>query len=297
MLNRHRTYNHLNLKKLLVLAFVAMVTFVPAFSQISDGDKNGIQGTDDQTGQEPPEGKSLLGDLTTNDVVPSFNLSDISGDIFVDYLDKIVRNIIHESSVYDLIGFSIGMVAYGVFIFHFYRFLAKRDMFSLNIEQRLTGGKFKASGEKISAIPRVAAYITTNIFVFPIVVSLWFVGYSSFMFFLAQDMTVDTVFLVSSSLIIAIRIAAYYNEDLSKDLAKLLPFALLGIFLLSPTFFSLDEVMQRLSEIPDFVIQIAAFIVVAIAVETSLSILYLIKIKFFGRKEKKSKISDSEQPV
>lgn len=110
-------------------------------------------------------------------------------------------------------------------------------------------------------------------------------------------MTVDTVFLVSSSLIIAIRIAAYYNEDLSKDLAKLLPFALLGIFLLSPTFFSLDEVMQRLSEIPNFVIQIAAFIVVAIAVETSLSILYLIKVKFFGRKEKKSKTSDSEQPV
>ncbi|WP_268541179.1 hypothetical protein [Candidatus Nitrosotenuis cloacae] len=161
----------------------------------------------------------------------------------------------------------------------------------------MTGGKFKASGEKISAIPRIAAYITTNIFVFPIVVSLWFVGYSSFMFFLAQDMTVDTVFLVSSSLIIAIRIAAYYNEDLSKDLAKLLPFALLGIFLLSPTFFSLDEVMQRLSEIPNFVIQIAAFIVVAIAVEISLSILYLIKIRFLGRKEKKSKISDSEHPV
>lgn len=173
MLNRHHTYNYLNLKKLLALAFVAMVTFVPAFSQISDGDRNGIQGTDDQTGQEPQESKSLLGDLATNDVIPSFNLSNISGDIFVDYLDKIVRNIIHESSVYDLIGFSIGMVAYGVFIFHFYRFLAKRDMFSLNIEQRLTGGKFKASGEKISAIPKIAAYITTNIFVFPIIVSLW----------------------------------------------------------------------------------------------------------------------------
>lgn len=294
MLNRHQTYNYLNLKKLLVFAFAAMITFVPALSQIPDGD-NGVQGADDQTGQELQESKSPL-DLT-NGAAPPLNLSNISEDVFVDYLDKIVRNIIHESSVYDLIGFSIGMVAYGIFIFHFYRFLAKRDMFSLNIEQRLTGGKFKASGEKVSAIPRIAAYITTNIFVFPIVVSLWFVGYSSFMFFLAQDMSVDTVFLVSSSLIIAIRIAAYYNEDLSKDLAKLLPFALLGIFLLSPTFFSLDEVAQRLSEIPNFVIQIAAFIVVAIAVETSLSILYLIKVKFFGRKEKKSKISDSEHPV
>ncbi len=227
----------------------------------------------------------------------SFDFVNLSQESVVDYMNKIVENITVESSIYDIVGFSVGMVVYGIFIFHFYRFLAKKDMFSLNIEQRLRGGKFKPSGQKISAAPRIAAHIATNVFIFPIVVFVWFLVYSIFMFFLAQDMSVKTVFLVSSSIVISVRIAAYYNEDLARDLAKLLPLVLLGIFILSPKFFSLDEIMPRLAEMPNFIIQIAAFIVVAITIEVILSVLYLIKLKFFGKKEKSSKSSNSEQPI
>jgi len=193
--------------------------------------------------------------------------------------------------------FSIGMVVYGIFIFHFYRFLSKKDIFSLNLENRLRGGKFKSSGEKVSTSIRIAAYIGTNILVFPIVIFVWFLVYSIFMFFLAQDMEIKTIFLVSSSIVIAVRIAAYYNEDLSRDLAKLIPFVLLGIFILSPTFFSLDEIIPRIKEIPNFIIQIAAFLAVAITVEIVLSMLYLFKLKFISPKERRNKNSDSEHPI
>ncbi|PIN97446.1 MAG: hypothetical protein COU45_02710, partial [Nitrosopumilus sp. CG10_big_fil_rev_8_21_14_0_10_33_7] len=101
---------------------------------------------------------------------------------------------------------------------------------------------------------------------------------------------------VSSSLIIAIRISAYYREDLSRDIAKLLPFALLAIFLFDPQFYSLVDVLKRLSEIPSFITQIAAFMIVVMLVEISLSTIYLIKIRFF-HKEKKSKIDDSESAI
>lgn len=238
-----------------------------------------------------------IDEFSQSQTFPLPDFSNFTKDTIFDYFDKIVLGITNESSLYDLIGFSIGMFIYGIFIFHFYRFLAKRDMFSLKIEERLAGGKLKSSGQKVSASLRVAAYIATNIFIFPIVVFLWFLVYSLFMFFLAQDLSIKSVFLVSSSLIIAVRIAAYYNEDLSKDLAKLLPFALLGIFLISPTFFSVNEVVDRLSEIPNFITQIAAFVLVAIAVETALSILYLIKIRFSKHKEKEINVSDSELSV
>lgn len=112
------------------------------------------------------------------------------------------------------------MVVCGIFIYHFYRFLSRRDLFSINLEQRIAHGKFKSTGEKISTAPRVIAYIATNFFIFPFVIFLWFLGYSSFMFLLVQQMSTSTIFLVSSSLIIAIRISAYYNEDLSRDLAN-----------------------------------------------------------------------------
>ncbi|WP_255486597.1 hypothetical protein [Candidatus Nitrosotenuis sp. DW1] len=222
---------------------------------------------------------------------------EISDSFTIDYLNKIVKSITLESLIYDIVGFSVGMVVYGIFIFHFYRFIARRDMFSFNIERRLGGGKFKATGEKISASPRIVAYMATNLLIFPIVIFVWFLVYSTFLFFLAQDMSVKAVFLVSSSIVISVRIAAYYNEELSKDLAKLLPLVLLGIFILSPTFFSIDEVKVRLAEMPNFVIQIAVFLVVAVAVEIVLSSTYLVKLKFFGHKEKKDKSSNSEQPI
>ena len=233
---------------------------------------------------------SSLNDLSST--LKNFQNSDY---LKLDYLNDLVQNIAANSSIYDLIGFSIGMVIYGIFVYHFYRFLSKRDMFCINIE-KISKGRFTSSGKKTSGAPRVATFIITNFFVFPFVIFLWFLGYSSFMFLLVQHMETATIFLVSSSLIIAIRISAYYREDLSRDIAKLLPFALLAIFLFNPQFYSLVDVLKRLSEIPSFIIQIAAFMIVVMLVEIVLSTIYLIKIRFF-HKEKKSKIDDSESAI
>lgn len=238
----------------------------------------------------------LLGDDTIYDDIGSiFKNIENSKLLPMDYVNSLIVEIAKDSSIYDIVGFSIGMVVYGVFVYHFYRFLSKRDMFCINIE-KISKGRFTSSGKKISGAPRVAAFIVTNFFVFPFVIFLWFLGYSSFMFLLVQHMETAPIFLVSSSLIIAIRISAYYREDLSRDIAKLLPFALLAIFLFDPQFYSLVDVLKRLSEIPSFITQIAAFMVVVMLVEIVLSTIYLIKIRF-SHKEKKSKIDDSESAI
>jgi hypothetical protein len=137
--------------------------------------------------------------------------------------------------------------------------------------------------KKTSVAPRAVAFITTKLFIFPFMIFLWFIGYSSFMFLLVQDLPTETIFLVSSGLIIAIRISAYYNEDLSKDIAKLIPFTLLGIFLLNPQLYSFSESFTRFLEIPSFIVQVASFMILAMLVEIILSILYLIRLKFFHK--------------
>lgn len=235
---------------------------------------------------------SSLNDLSST--LKNFQNSDY---LKLDYLNDLVQNIAANSSIYDLIGFSIGMVIYGIFVYHFYRFLSKRDMFSFNLENRLSSKKFSSDGEASSAALRVVAFIAMNFFIFPFVAFLWFLGYSSIMFLLVHQLPTATIFLVSSALIIAVRISAYYREDLSRDLAKLLPFALLGIFLYNPEFYSLDQIVVRLKEIPSFIYQITAFIVVSMSVEIVLSIIYLIKIKFFHKSEKSKKVDDSEHPI
>ncbi|MFQ5441076.1 MAG: hypothetical protein ACE5DL_06400 [Nitrosopumilaceae archaeon] len=207
------------------------------------------------------------------------------GEKLLAYFNEIFQNVISESSIYDLIGFSIGMVIYGIFVYHFYKFLSKRDIFSINIGEKISQAKFKSTGKQKSAAPRIIAFISTKLFLFPFVIFLWFIGYSSFMFLLVQNMPTETIFLVSSGLIIAIRISAYYNEDLSRDIAKLVPFTLLGIFLFNPQFYSFSDTITRLFEIPSFIIQIASFIILAMIVEITLSTLYVIKYKFFHKED------------
>jgi len=283
------------------LIFILIIAFSSIFSISSitfSTDQNSklvlLQNGNALLSSQPGESNtpSSLKDLTN--IFQDFPNSDIFN---IDYIINPVKIITSDSSIYDLIGFSIGMVIYGIFVYHFYRFLSKRDMFSIDLDTRLSYKKFRSTGETISAAPRIVAFIAMNFFIFPFVAFLWFLGYSSIMFLLVHQLPTATIFLVSSALIVAVRISAYYSEDLSRDLAKLLPFALLGIFLYNPQFFSIEDITNRLKEIPSFIIQIASFIVVAMLVEIVLSVLYLIKLKFIHKKEKSKKIDDSETAI
>jgi len=100
------------------------------------------------------------------------------------------------------------------------------------------------------------------------------------MFFLAPEISQDFVFLVMMSLVVAVRIAAYYKEDLAKDLAKMIPFALLGIFLANTSLFTVEQFVERLDGFIPFIGKIAVFVIFAIGVEAILRVLFLIKRKF-----------------
>ena len=185
-----------------------------------------------------------------------------------------------DVSSIDLLGFSFGMVAYGVFVWHFYRLIAKREIVSLTLQKYQTGGR------KLTSI---ILYFARYVVVFPLVVTAWFFAYSLFMFFLAPDIDPDFVFLIVISLVVAIRIAAYYKEDLSKDLAKMIPFSLLGIFLVNNTMFTIDQFVGRLDDFIPFVGTIAAFVLYAIGIEAALRVLFLVKRKFLPVAETKLK--------
>jgi len=211
----------------------------------------------------------------------TFDTNNISIDSLTKLIVSIEEDFIQGTSFYDLVGFAIGMVVYGVFIFHFYQFLSKRDMFNLKLSRRLSSGK------NITKIASVFAFIVTNFLFYPIIIFVWFIIYSLFMFFLAQELESSTVFLIASSIVIGVRIAAYYKEDLAKDLAKLLPFAMLGFFILSPKFFTVDDIVSRLNQFPAFIENIAIFLIFAIIVETFLSVSCLVKQKIKPSSQRK----------
>ncbi|MFH1316177.1 MAG: hypothetical protein ABII01_01545 [Candidatus Woesearchaeota archaeon] len=141
----------------------------------------------------------------------------------------------------------IGIVIYSIFIFKFYKFLAKRDIVELHLDEYSESfvGFVKKFFELIF-------YILEYLVLFPLFAFFWFLVMAGLFLFLSKNQDVGTILLMCMSLVTAVRITAYYNEDLSRDLAKMIPFALLGIFLVDVSFFSFSNSINTALQLPMF---------------------------------------------
>lgn len=163
----------------------------------------------------------------------------------------------------------ISIAIYSILIWHFYRFIAKRDCFKITDTRH----------------PKIFGFLK-YFCLFPFVAIIFFLGFSLLLLFLTRSIEVDMVLSTSFAIVLAIRITSYYNEDLSKDVAKMLPFALLGIFLVDPSYFNFDVTMSNLNSLPQYVNTIALFVFFTIFVEWILRVLLTIKNIIFSKKQK-----------
>jgi hypothetical protein len=163
----------------------------------------------------------------------------------------------------------IMITIYAVAIYHFYRYIARRDV-------------FKPSERKHSKAIGFLKYF----FLFPFVAMLFFIGFSVIFIFLTESYEIIEIMYVAFAVIIAIRITAYYTEDLSKDVAKMLPFAILGIFLIDSSYFSMDTVNERINALilPENINAIIQFLILIILVEWILRIALNVKRAIFKKK-------------
>jgi len=167
---------------------------------------------------------------------------------------------------------SLGMVLYGIVIWKFYRFLARRDIIKLDLKKY---NKFQSAG--LLKFFAVIFYIIEFLIILPFVICIWFAIYSIMMVVLAKEHGVSAVLMISAAVIAAVRITAYYSEDLSKDLSKMFPFTLLGIAILSPNFFNSSEIISRFSEIPSLLGNVYYYAIAIIIIEIFFRLLFLVK--------------------
>ncbi len=76
----------------------------------------------------------------------------------------------------------------------------------------------------------------------------WFAAFTVLLSVLAPDRPFSDILLVALAVVGTIRISAYLTEDLSRDLAKILPFAVLGIFIVNVSFFKTSESFEVLRQ-------------------------------------------------
>lgn len=184
-------------------------------------------------------------------------------DVFSNFSAKSIINF--DYSIISPLFYLILLIAlYSILIWHFYRYIAKRDCFNI---KTIHHQKFFS--------------ILKYFFIYPIVALLFFIGFSLMILFITRDLEFVSILSTSFAMVIAIRLTAYYSEDLSKDVAKMLPFALLGLFLADPSFFSLEEISTKINSLPEFLTLCIQFIILIVIVEWILRIFLSIRKKLF----------------
>lgn len=162
---------------------------------------------------------------------------------------------------------TIGLVLYGVFTFKFYTYLARRNVLSLNLHRFNN-----ASHPVMKMFFAVVLWLLEFALAFPIIVFFWFAVLAVILSILSTNTLVITA-LISCALVSAVRVTSYFSEDLAKDLAKMLPFAVLGVFLVDASILQLDATLSQLSLWTDMIDTFAYYLLFIVGLELVLRIM------------------------
>jgi hypothetical protein len=202
-------------------------------------------------------------------------------DRFLGAYDELVGILpLHLKFLPTLFFIAIMIALYGIFIWFFYRFLAKRDVLKLDLA-KYNVYKHPAAIKLLA----IVFYILEFMIISPLAIFFWFATLSIFLIVLAKGVEVGTVILICAGLISAIRITSYFNEDLSKDLAKLIPLTLLGVVILTPGFLDISTSLNRILEIPLFFKDALYYLLFIIGLEIILRLFYLPFVVIESEKE------------
>ena len=153
-------------------------------------------------------------------------------------------------------------------------------MFALDLS------KYEASRHRWArGFLHLVLYGAKYVILFPAFAFFWFVVLTLILTLLAKGRSFSDILLIALVTVSAIRVTAYYNEDLSRDLAKILPFAVLALFLIDASFFQINESLDVLKQANDHRESIFYYLLFLVAVEFALRLILAVAVFLFqGRK-------------
>ena len=144
--------------------------------------------------------------------------------------------------------------------------LAKRDLFELKLE---VGLRFRNFFDRL-------VYFLKYLAIFPVYSFLWFLIFSFLLFLLSKSRPIEDILYFGIIVVAATRIGAYVSEKLAEDMAKLLPWSLILIFLIDPSAITIKSISSSFGIFYEQIPKVAKYLVFIVAVEWALRIGYLI---------------------
>jgi len=190
------------------------------------------------------------------------------GEFFTGFYDSFFTN---TNLAFNVLFLALVLVVASLFIWQFYRSTSRRNLIELDLK-RYNNVSHPLEGKLFA----VFLYFVEYIIIMPLLIIFWFAGLFFVLVLIAKQRTLGEVLFISAALITAIRILAYYNGEISKELGKLFPFITLSVFLLSPGDFNFIGSLNTLTSLADSFRNILSYILVIFAVEIVLRFIYTI---------------------
>ncbi|MFH0927477.1 MAG: hypothetical protein V1822_02760 [Candidatus Micrarchaeota archaeon] len=140
--------------------------------------------------------------------------------------------------------FIAGIYIFVIFYDFFFERLSRKEIFkielkAINLEYSYTDMSFG----------QIFRFLIKSIVFFPILASVITVFTTIFLILLSKDQPVETIAAISMAVVMVVRILAYTNERLAKEVSKILPFSLLLIILTNPTTFAQSDLLTRSNQL------------------------------------------------
>ncbi len=152
-----------------------------------------------------------------------------------------------------------------------YKALSKRNFISLNLS------KYNLSDHETKRkFYAVVFYFIEYLLFMPALILMWFTAFSLILLFIASNRSINEILMLSGSLVMAIRILAYYKEEIAEEPAKLFPFIALSVFLLTPGIFEINSIIEKIKEVPQLLESIVLYLAFIFIFEIIFRISYTI---------------------
>ena len=183
---------------------------------------------------------------------------------------------------------SILIVFYCLFIWKFYKTIAKKNLIGLNLN-KYNKSKHPVKNQLIAG----GLFLLEYLLIVPFIVFLWFSALTIFLILLAESSSLSLILILSATTIAAIRMISYHSEELSTEVAKLVPFTLLATSLLNPNFFSVERILGHIREIPGVFGNVFIFLMFIVILELILRLLDFL-LSIFGFEDEKLRSKEEE---
>ena len=160
---------------------------------------------------------------------------------------------------------TIVVAIYVIFIWKLHIFISTKNILRLNLNKYN-----KSTHPALAKIFAGFLYFLEYLIILPILIFFWFLIFAILLVFIARGMEPWAIILLAAITIAVLRVVSYipkYGENASGEAAKVIPFTLLAIGLTEPLFFNSEEILARVSDIPQLFQGISPYIYFIVAIE------------------------------